>query len=135
MTLKHKTIITFFSILFLLAGVESIFVSASTLGDNIIITEVEFDPAGNENEAEWFELYNPTETPIDIGGWTIEEGSVYFFTFPNTTIIPAFGYLLVVNETADFNATYPTITPDIDMGGAGCYTDAECLRLNNTGND
>jgi hypothetical protein len=32
--------------------------------DHILISEVVYDPIGNENEAEWFELYNPTSSTV-----------------------------------------------------------------------
>jgi len=124
----------------------SVFLASSALaapgGDNIIITEVEFDPSAAENEAEWFELFNPTTAPIDIGGWSIAEGSgppPQSYTFPPSTIIPSGGYLLVVNDTAGFNVEHSGIVPDLDMEGPNCYgagpTYPECLRLNNSGTD
>ncbi|MEE9326674.1 MAG: lamin tail domain-containing protein [Cocleimonas sp.] len=110
---------------------------ASPAADNIIISEVQYDPAtplGHtstevENEAEWFELFNPTSTPVDIGNWTIKEGSTPIYTFPNPTVIAAGDYLLVTNRSDRFNLNYPLITPDLEMqpGGSGL------LKLNNGG--
>jgi len=89
-----------------------------------------------ENVAEWFELYNPTDHSIDIGGWTAKELAAYYYTFPAATIINSGDYLLVVNDTAGFNAEHAGIVPDLDMEGPNCYGGGtECLRLNNTGSD
>ncbi len=104
-------------------------------GSNVIFSEVEYNPSAQENEAEWFELYNPTESDIDISGWTVEENGGYSYTFNSPTVVPAGGYLLVVNETNNFLQEHPGVTPDVDMAGAGCYSDTECLRLNNSGVD
>ncbi len=102
--------------------------SATPAGDNIIITEVEYDLSTNEAESEWFELYNPTPFSIDITGWTIQEGSGASFTFPSFSI-DAGGYALVTNDQVDFHTRHPGVTVDIEMdpGGGGQ------LLLNNTG--
>lgn len=39
----------------------------------LLINEVEYDTPGNENEAEWFEIYNPTSGIVNLENWTITE--------------------------------------------------------------
>jgi hypothetical protein len=39
----------------------------------VLITEVQFNPAGPEAEAERFELFNPDSVDIDISGWVVSE--------------------------------------------------------------
>lgn len=81
---------------------------------SILINEVAYDPLGEENEAEWFELYNPTFDPIDIGGWQIKEGATPVYTFPAETILFPDDHLLVANDTTEFQMDYPAITPYIE---------------------
>ncbi len=73
-----------------------------TIG-SVIFTEIMQNPAAvSDDMGEWFELFNTTDSDIDLQGWSIiddnhtlsEEG----FTFPNSTIIPAEGYLLIANN-------------------------------------
>lgn len=59
------------------------------MGAPILINEVEYDPTGNESEAEWFELYNPTLSSVNIGGWTITEGVGNSYTFLSGVTISA----------------------------------------------
>ncbi|RLE49152.1 MAG: hypothetical protein DRJ31_05810 [Candidatus Methanomethylicota archaeon] len=40
--------------------------------NHVVINEVELNPAGVDAGNEWVELYNPTNTAVYIGGWTIE---------------------------------------------------------------
>ena len=70
---------------------------------SIIFSEIMQNPDAVPDEmGEWFELYNTTDTDIDLHGWDIiddnhtleEEG----FTFPNSLIIPAGEYLLIANN-------------------------------------
>jgi len=98
----------------------------------LLINEVEYDTPWNENEAEWFEIYNPTSWVVNIENWTITEA---VWTTSNKTYtfwdidIPAGWYLIVTNETADFNLVYPSVTPDVDMPGT------QYFNLKNTPSD
>ena len=67
------------------------------------------------------ELFNPTDTAIDIGGWYLSDSNNNYkaFRIPNGTIIPAYGFI-VFNES-DFNAGN---TPN------GFNPDAEAFGLN-----
>ena len=102
--------------------------------NHIIITEVEYNPSGPEAESEWFELFNPTNEPINISGWTIEEGGGSYYEFSGVTINSG-EFLVVTNDTIGFNVEHPDVTPGVDMDASGCHTDTDCLRLNNTGSD
>ena len=110
--------------------------------DHILINEVQYDPdhtiagvpSGDvESEAEWFELFNPTASPVDIGGWTMNEGSAPqpTYTFPPATIIGAGEYLLVTNRTDRFQLLFPSVTPDLEMDPTG----TGLLELNNGGDE
>ncbi len=103
-------------------------------GAAILINEVEYDPVWNESEWEWFELYNPTASSVNISWWTIAEAWGPSYTFLSGVTIPALWYLLVVNDTTEFWLAYSWVTIDIDMQDSdspACFNDTECLRLNN----
>lgn len=42
----------------------------------VVINEIEINPFGEDgfNTFEWIELYNPTPSTVDIGGWTVTAG-------------------------------------------------------------
>jgi hypothetical protein len=100
--------------------------------ESLIITEVQYDVSGSESEAEWIELFNPTDKTIDITDWTLTEGIGNSFIFPSGTVLAPGGYMLITNDTSSFQVDFPGVVPDVDMGGPGCYTETECLRLNNS---
>ncbi len=60
------------------------------------------DPADNDYE-DWFELYNPSGDPVNLGGYTLTDDLAVTnrFTIPGGTVIAGQGYLLVWadNET------------------------------------
>jgi hypothetical protein len=71
---------------------------------------------------DYIELYNPTDAPVDIGGWYLTDnpGTPTKFRIPNNTVINAGGYL-VFNET-DFNPTPGTNNSfTLDSHGEAVY--------------
>ncbi len=46
---------------------------------------------------DWIELYNPSDIPVNIGGWglTDDDGELQKWQFPAGTIVPETGYLIV----------------------------------------
>ncbi len=91
--------------------------------DHISISEVMYYPLLLSANEEYIELYNPTAMPITLwesehaAGWRIDGGVAY--TFDMDCVIPAYGYLLVVDfeptpeNLAAFQSHYGTITAQI----------------------
>ncbi|RMW33453.1 MAG: lamin tail domain-containing protein, partial [Candidatus Nitrosomarinus sp.] len=59
--------------------------------DHVVINEVDTNPFGDDSLAisEWVELYNPTDSEIDLSGWEIASTTVLkkTFTIPDGTVI------------------------------------------------
>ncbi|MFH1181987.1 MAG: lamin tail domain-containing protein [Candidatus Woesearchaeota archaeon] len=65
--------------------------------ENVIITQVLYDPAA-ETGSEAVELYNPTSSAIDIGGWLVStESSASDATIPQGTVLLPKQYYLVAD--------------------------------------
>ena len=75
MHLKNPLLFGLMAIL-LLAGTITPGMSQSSFDSEIIINEVETNPAGSDT-SEFVELYNPTEIPIDVGGWSISPSATW----------------------------------------------------------
>jgi hypothetical protein len=76
--------------------------SASAANNNeILINEVELNPAGTDSGAEKVELYNPSGSAIDVNGWTISssEGRTATVIINEETIIPPKGFLIVGRDS------------------------------------
>ncbi len=41
---------------------------------DIIITEIMPNPSGTDSVREWFEIYNTTDSPINLNGWILHDG-------------------------------------------------------------
>jgi hypothetical protein len=66
--------------------------------DNVVINEIHHDPDIKTELVEYVELYNPGSTDIDLAGWYFSDGITCLF--PAGTVLPAGGYLIVVQNPA-----------------------------------
>ena len=71
----------------------------------IVINEIMQNPSAvNDNQGEWFELYNAGSMTVDLDGWTIKDDGSNTFTISGTTEITAGGYLVFgINGTTSTN--------------------------------
>mgnify|MGYP005625182259 CR=1 FL=1 len=84
----NRNILLVFSIL-LFAGI--LVPAYAQTSENVVINEVDINPPGDDSVtvSEWVELYNPTDSEIDIGGWEIASTTVLkkTMTIPSNTVI------------------------------------------------
>lgn len=87
-----------------------------------VISEVQYDPPGDDAQNEWFELYNPTAANIDLTGWTMQNKSASW-SFPAGMLLPAGQTLTVARTDSGFQSLFGFF-PDLP---------GETLQLVNTG--
>jgi len=77
--------------------------------DHVVINEVDINPPGDDSASpnEWVELYNPTDSDVDIGGWKIASTTVLKQTLaiPTGTEIKAGQFLTYSYKTVWFTDT------------------------------
>ncbi|KPK89422.1 hypothetical protein AMJ80_09800 [bacterium SM23_31] len=84
------------------------------LNAQIIINEVMFNPAGNENHNEFVELYNAGSSAVDLSGWLISDssGSDIIIDAGSGTILQPGQYGIVLDPDYFINSTlYDSIIP------------------------
>jgi hypothetical protein len=92
---------------------------------HVVFSEVLYDSwVSGEKEGEWLELYNPTGTSINIGGWAISDNNEYY-RIPNGTSIDAYGFLIISKGSSAFSSRYG-FSPDLsnfflDLSNSGDY--------------
>ncbi len=88
-------------------------VYAQTISENVIINEVDTNPFGDDSKSisEWVELYNPTNSDVDLSGWKIASTSVLkkTFTIPDGIIISPGKYISFINYKIWFTDTSDSI--------------------------
>jgi len=102
--------------------------TASDGGDNmtfdgeLVITEIMFNPdVVTDTSGEWFEIYNPGTTSINLKGWIIQDQGTDSFTFSEDIIIPSSSHAVMCKNT------------DITLnGGIECDAKYSSFTLGNT---
>jgi hypothetical protein len=83
--------ILIFSVLLITSSGLVTTAKAQVSTNHIVINEIDTNPAGDDSKsiAEWVELYNPTGSKIDIGGWQVASTTVLkqIMTIPPGTVI------------------------------------------------
>ena len=100
--------VSLYRIFFLLCGAVVILFPVSVQGESssIIIQEVQI--AGDSTDDEFIELYNSSDTSIDISNWQLrrktESGSVSSIkVFAKDTLVPPYSYYLWANSKGAFS--------------------------------
>ena len=93
--------------LFLLGGtVIPALGQTDAIADHVVINEIDINPPGDDSKSisEWIELYNPTSSSIDIGGWSIASTTLLKKTLKisDGTIIKPDSYLLFSHQALWF---------------------------------
>ncbi|QYH19264.1 lamin tail domain-containing protein [Corynebacterium aquatimens] len=107
-------------IIALAAGTVSVVPSAHAApdGKNVVINEV-YGGGGNSGAKythDFVELYNPTDQPIDVTGWTVTQRSKSDTGNGTATlsgVVPAKGYYLIQGAQGN-GGTEPLPTPDAE---------------------
>jgi len=75
---------------------------AQSISDHVVINEVDTNPFGDDSQSisEWVELYNPTDSDVDLSGWKIASTTVLkkTLTIPDGTIIGSDALLKFTHE-------------------------------------
>ena len=67
------------------------------LDSTLVFNEIMYNPSGPaDDELEWVELHNQMFVDLDISNWSVEGG--VDFTFPEGTIVPEQGYLVIAAD-------------------------------------
>ena len=86
--MNHTPLLVIFAVLITVISVP---VYGELITDHVVINEVDTNPFGDDSLtiSEWVELYNPTDSDVDLSGWEIASTTVLkkTFTIPDGTII------------------------------------------------
>jgi hypothetical protein len=105
----------------------------------IVINEIHYDPDVKTELVEFVELYNADSVAIDLSGWYFSGGMSY--QFPPGTMLPAGGYIIVVQDVNDIRVKWGSGRFAIDMNlvygpfDGSLENDGETIELHNAERD
>ena len=103
-----------------------------TLHGQIVINEILQNPSAvADADGEWFEVFNPTASGVDINGWTIEDNDSdsHVITNGGPLMVPAGGFLVLGNNGN--SGTNGGVTVDYVFSGIAVANGADELVLRN----
>jgi hypothetical protein len=71
---------------------------------SVVINEIFYNAAGDDDGLEWLELHNHSRAAVDVGGWKLLDGITG--TLPAGTVLPAAGYLVLCSDRRAFEEAY-----------------------------
>jgi len=84
---------------------------------DIVINELMYHPISGDDDDQYVELYNSGAAPVNLGGWTLDNGIGY--TFTSNTIIAPNSFLVVARNAAQLMTHYPHLNTANCLGNFG----------------
>ncbi len=104
--------------------------TGSSIPNPIVISEVNYNSDSSFNSGDWVELYNNSDSPINISSYHLINKYFYSdFSILNNTVIPAHGYLVLAEDEVMFNAKYPGVTNVVGDYNFALRNDSDYILL------
>lgn len=111
---------------------EAFFKPGLPVENILVINEINYNSSASFDPGDWVEFFNPQAYNLNISYWYFkDENDDHVFTFPENTIIPGHGYLVLCEKTPKFTALFPDVSNFVGNMGFGLSGSGELLRLYN----
>ncbi len=80
----------------------------------VVINEIMYNPISLDDNDEYVELHNHGDKAVDLSNWEFNDGIT--FRFPDMTMLPAAGYLVVAKNREQLLAKHKGIDPKLVLG-------------------
>ena len=105
-------------------------VYSTDITPGIVINEINYNSSDDFNPEDWVELYNSSESPINIGTWKLkDEANDHVFAIPENTILSAGDFLVLCKDAIAFTSLFPEVTNFIGDLGFGLGGGGDMVRL------
>ncbi len=85
--------------------------NGEAIANPIQISELNYHSDSTADAGDWIELYNNSDIDINITDYSLQNHFIFNkYTFPQNTIIPARGYLIIAENKEKFFAIHPGVT-------------------------
>jgi CotH kinase protein/Lamin Tail Domain/Chitobiase/beta-hexosaminidase C-terminal domain/Secretion system C-terminal sorting domain len=112
------------------AKIIATFVKDSVQSTDVVINEINYNSSSAFDTDDWIELYNNTDSTINISGWIFkDEVDTHNFTFNDNLLIGARKYLILCKDTTMFNYFNPSVDNILGNFDFGLSGSGELIRL------
>jgi len=118
--MKSAIIFALVALILITGTITPVLSQTSDVSSNIVINEVEINPPGTDSRStnslsssvnEFVELYNPTDTAIDVSGWEIIPTKDWkSYTLPSGSIVPSKDHVVFMASSFWFNDSSEFVT-------------------------
>ncbi len=93
----------------------------------VVIAQVGYDTPGDDALEEFVDLYNPTDAPVLLDGWSLSDNASTW-SLPAGTTIDAGAYLSIARDPGGFTSLY-SLAPDVSGMTLGLGNTGDALWL------
>lgn len=96
----------------------------------VVINEINYNSSLDFNPEDWVELYNNSDTVVNISGWSFkDEEDIHSLTFPSGTLLNPRSYLVLCRDSVLFKNMFPDVKIYNGNLSFGFSSGGELLRL------
>ena len=106
------------------------FEPGETSGVSLVINEINYNSAEDRNAKDWIEIYNPSETTVDLSRWEVkDDNEAHSFVFPNASLIYGEDFIVVTRDKSAFQTFYPDVVNAVGNFNFGLSNSDDAVRL------
>lgn len=115
--------------------VKAVYDEVPNDGNSIVINEINYKSADENDAGDWVEIYNWGRIDLNISGWIFKDNDdSHQFVIPQNTIIKSKEYLVLCGKQSDFSTIHPNILNTVGNFDFGLGSSGDAVRLfDNTG--
>lgn len=91
-------------------SITALFEKDENSSGQVVINEINYNSAGHHDSEDWVELYNDSDTAIDISNWIFKDSDdAHEFIFPEGITLERYGFAVICRDTSDFKRYFPDV--------------------------
>lgn len=96
----------------------------------VVVSEINYNSDSVNNPADWFELWNTSNSPVNISNWYVrDDNNGNVFQFPPNTYLNPMARLVVYRDNAAFSAMFPNVSNKVGPFSFGLSNAGDCIRI------
>ena len=107
----------------------ALFEPSEAVGDDVILSEINYRSAPDFDTADWIEIFNPTPTPVDLGGWQVVDGQNHLYELPPGVVLYGGECIVLCRDLAKFKSFHSELTNALGDFEFGLSPEGERISL------